>query len=114
LKVEEATLGGFELEATLRVSNPNRFDLRIDYLEVGLEVSGNQLGAGSTSGFTVGKFSHKEVAVPFYVSTFGLAGTIMKIIQSEEFDYRMTAEVTYKTQEGSLRRHLETSGSLGD
>ena len=106
LKPEEASLGGIEWEAVVRVTNPNPFDLRIEYLEVALDISGSRLGTGSRKGFTISKYGDKEVKVSVYTSSLGIASSIMGAIQAEDFNYRMSAEVTYKTQEGPLPRTL--------
>lgn len=106
LRPEEASLGGIEWEATIRVANPNPFDLRLEYLEVALDVAGGRLGTGSRKGFTVPKYGDREVEISVYTSSLGIASTVMGAVQSKKFDYRMSAEVTYKTQEGPLRRSL--------
>jgi len=114
LKPEDASIGGIEWDTTVRVSNPNPFDLRIEYLEVGLDISGSRLGTGTRKGFTVKKFEEEEVDISVYTSALGMASSIMGAIQSKDFSYRMTAEVTYKTQEGPLRRDLpEQTGTFG-
>jgi len=114
LKPDDASLGGIEWETTVRVTNPNPFDLRIEYLEVGLDISGSQLGTGSRKGFTVKKLEEEEVEVSVYTSVLGMATSIMGVVESKDFSYRMTAEVTYKTQEGQLRRALpEQTGTFG-
>ncbi len=114
LKPEDASIGGIEWETTVRIANPNPFDLRIEYLEVSLDISGSRLGTGTRKGFTVKKFEDKEVDISVYTSSLGMATTIMGAIQSKDFSYTMNAEVTYKTQEGPLRRSLPPlSGSIG-
>ena len=114
LKADDASIGGIEWEATVRVVNPNPFDLRIEYLEVSLDISGGRLGTGTRKGFTVKKFEDKEVDVSVYTSSLGMATTIMGAIQSKDFSYTMNAEVTYKTQEGPMSRRLPPlSGSFG-
>jgi len=114
LKAGDASIGGIEWETTVRVANPNPFDLRIEYLEVGLDISGSRLGTGTRKGFTLKKFEDKKVDIPVYTSSLGMATTIMGAIKSKDFSYTMNAEVTYKTQEGPLRRRLPPlSGSIG-
>ena len=114
LRAEDASIGGIEWETTVRVTNPNSFDLRIEYLEVSLDISGGRLGTGTRKGFTVKKFEDKEIDVSVYTSSLGMATTIMGAIQSKDFSYTMSAEVTYEAQEGPLRRRLPPlSGSFG-
>ena len=112
LEPEKASIAAIQWEARLEVTNPNPFDLRIEFLEVGLDVGGSRLGSGSTRGFTVGKYDSKEVKVAVSTSSFGMASALMGVIQSKNFTYALSADVTYKTKEGPLRRHLEERGSL--
>ncbi len=114
LDLEKASPLEFEFEVAVRVANPNDFDLRIEYLEVGLDISGTRLSRGSLKDFTVSKHDDKEVKIPVHVSTLAISLSILNLIESKEFTYTMSAEVTYKTQEGSLRRSLPPlSGSIG-
>jgi len=112
LEHEEASIAAIRWDARLEVTNPNPFDLRIEFLEVGLEVGGSRLGRGSTRGFTVGKYDTKEVKVTVSTSSLGMAAAVMGVIQSKDFTYALSADVTYKTKEGPLPRHLEERGSL--
>ncbi len=114
LDLEKASPLEFEFEVAVRVNNPNDFDLRIEYMEVGLDISGTRLSRGSTKGFTVEEYDEKEVKIPVYMSTLAIPLSILNLIESKDFTYRMSVEVTYKTQEGPLRRSLPPlSGSIG-
>ena len=113
VRPEDASLGSIEWEVDVRVSNPNSFDLRIEYLTVTLDIGDARLGTGRKKGFTVSKYDDKEVTVTVHTSVLGIAGSIMGVIQSKDFNYTMGADVTYKTQEGPLRHRLETSGAMG-
>lgn len=114
IDVEKASLTELEFEVAVRVTNPNDFDLRIEYLEVGLDISGTRLSQGSTKGFTIAKYDDKEAKIPVHMSTLAISLSILNLIESKEFTYTMSAEVTYKTREGPLRRALpDQTGTLG-
>lgn len=112
LKPEKASLAGFEWDAHLRVTNPNPFDLHIDFLEVGLEVGKGNLGTGSAKDFTVKKYDTKEVKLRIHTSSFGIASAVLDMVQSKNFAYGLSTDVTYKTQEGPHPRHLENRGAF--
>jgi len=112
LKPEKASMAGIQWEAALRVTNPNPFNLRIEFLEAGIEVGGGRFGSGSTKGFTVKKYDKKDVELDLVTSSLGMASAVLGMAQSKNFTYVVSADVTYKTKEGPLRRHLEERGSV--
>ncbi len=113
VRPEDASIGSIKWEVDVNVSNPNTFDLRIEQLTVTLDIGDARLGTGRKKGFTVAKYDDKDVGMEVRTSMLGIAGSVLGVIESKEFNYTMGAEVTYKTREGPLRRRLETSGSMG-
>ena len=110
---EDVSIGSIEWDVTVRVANPNSFDLKLEYLEATLDIGDTRLGTGGKKDITVPKYDDEEVTLTVHTSTLGIASSILGVIQSKDFNYTMGAEVTYKTQEGPLRRRLETSGAMG-
>jgi LEA14-like dessication related protein len=112
LKPEKASLAGIQWEAALRVTNPNPFDLRIEFLEAAIEVGGGPFGSGSAKGFTVKKYDRKDVQLDLVTSSFGMASAVLGMAQSKNFTYSVSADVTYQTKEGPHPKHLEERGSF--
>ena len=110
---EDVSIGSIEWDVTVRVANPNSFDLKLEYLQVTLDIGESRLGTGSKKDVTIPKYDDKEVRVTVHTSTLGMVGSVLGVIQSKDFTYTMGADVTYKTQEGPLHHRLESRGSMG-
>ncbi len=83
-----------ELEAKLRIVNPNTVPLEARGIRVTLETEGTRLGRGvSDRGFTVPALGETVVAVPLYVSTADLVERILGLAAGRGITYRLSGDI---------------------
>ena len=84
IEVSRLGWGSLDLLATLRVENPNRFDLALSRLNYTVETSGDLVASGSWSGdFRVEAKSSAELKLPLSITPGRVVDLLARMVGSE-------------------------------
>jgi len=112
LRMLDSGLFEQRLEVTLRLANPNDFDLDLDGLSFVLDVNGSRLVSGRTGeSFTVPRLGEARVPVQASTTLLELAQQMLLMADRSQLDYRLSG-IAYID---SFRRRsvpFEKTGSL--
>ncbi|ASP39046.1 hypothetical protein CHH28_10310 [Bacterioplanes sanyensis] len=84
VKVKQFSFSGIELEAELKLSNPNAFDLDLKQFNYQLNAASKTIGSSRLSGVSLPAGSTETVIVPFSLSLSELGNSLVKLLRSKD------------------------------